>query len=106
MVDFSFPAFEDIKDAVNVFRKNKHYADLEAAQRVYHSTKKKNLITDPFIYLFQYGNADGKEGYWSYDHMVLQLENVIDIICVVYGDNGDCLFVIIPVDMTTCALMH
>eukprot|EP00957_Ditylum_brightwellii_P206956 15350784-Ditylum_brightwellii.AAC.1 len=89
---FGFPGFEEIKDAVNAFRQNKNYIDLEAAQRVYHSTKKEDLITDPFICLFQYSNAEGKEGYWSYDHMVLQLEDILDVLYVAYGDKFDYLF--------------
>eukprot|EP00957_Ditylum_brightwellii_P205843 15345680-Ditylum_brightwellii.AAC.2 len=57
------------------FRMNKHHINLEAAQKVYHSTKKNVLIVDTFIHLFQYRNVGGKEGYWSYDHMVLLLEH-------------------------------
>eukprot|EP00957_Ditylum_brightwellii_P088762 6759453-Ditylum_brightwellii.AAC.1 len=47
-----FADFEKSKDRVNKYCK-----------------EKKDLEEDPFIWLFQYRNADGKEEYWSYDHM-------------------------------------
>eukprot|EP00957_Ditylum_brightwellii_P089841 6842116-Ditylum_brightwellii.AAC.1 len=47
---------------------------------------------DLFTCLFQYGNADGKEGYWSYNHIILQLEDVLDVLYIAYGDKFDYLF--------------
>ena len=28
---------------------------------------------------FEYGNQESKEGYWTYEHMMLQLEDVIEV---------------------------
>eukprot|EP00957_Ditylum_brightwellii_P172113 13103624-Ditylum_brightwellii.AAC.1 len=53
----------------------KQYFDTNAAKKVQMVSDKKPLEEDPFVRLFEYGNAEGKEGYWSYDHMVLQLED-------------------------------
>jgi len=56
---------------------------------VYHSDIKQSLNSDPFIQLFEYGNAEGREGYWSYDHMILQVEDVLDVLYVAFGDKYD-----------------
>lgn len=47
---------------------------------------------DPFVRLFQYGNSEGKEGYWSYEHMVTQLEDCLDVLTVVNGKRYAYLF--------------
>eukprot|EP00957_Ditylum_brightwellii_P011742 886481-Ditylum_brightwellii.AAC.1 len=39
-----------------------------------------------------YGNADGKEGYWSYDHMILQVEDTLDVLVVASGDKYEYVF--------------
>ena len=59
--------------------------------RVYQSSAKKPLEEDPFIKLFEYGNSDGKEGYWTYDHMICQVEDILDVLFVVYGIKYDIL---------------
>ena len=89
---FGFPDFEKLKHAVNKYRKGKHYFDVKAAKRILSKTEKGDLEDDPFIRLFQYGNSDGKEGYWSYDHMVIQLEDVIDVLFVAFGKKYVFLF--------------
>ncbi len=43
---------------------------------------KKQLISSPFIVEFEYGA--NLEGYWSYDHMVLQMEDCIDVLKLLY----------------------
>eukprot|EP00957_Ditylum_brightwellii_P116852 8913443-Ditylum_brightwellii.AAC.1 len=73
----------------------KKYFDTKAAMAVNGCEMKKPLEDDPVIKLFEYRNVDGKEGYWSYDHMVLQSENIIDVIYVVFADSHD---VLMPVD--------
>ena len=46
---------------------------------------KQPLETSPFIVEFEYGaNA---EGYWTYDHMVLQFEDCVDVLMVLYPEN-------------------
>jgi hypothetical protein len=86
---FGFPDFEKVKDEVNCYRKGKTYIDKDAAMVVYHTDMKRSLNSDPFIQLFEYGNAEGREGYWSYDHMILQLEDVLDVLYVAFGDKYD-----------------
>eukprot|EP00957_Ditylum_brightwellii_P045007 3414166-Ditylum_brightwellii.AAC.1 len=54
---------------------------------VYHRDTKHALKSDPFIQLFEYGNDEGWEGYWSYDLMILQVENVLDVLYVAFGDK-------------------
>jgi hypothetical protein len=89
---FGFPTFENVKDKVNQNRRGKCYTDVKAAMRIHLTANKKDLEEDPFIRLFEYGNVDGKEGYWTYDHMVLQLEDVIDTLHAAFGNKFDVLF--------------
>ena len=46
------------------------------------SVDKKERITSPFIRYLEYGK--GKDGYWRYSHMVLQLEDCRDAFKVLY----------------------
>jgi hypothetical protein len=91
---FGFPLFDqELLEKVNKFREGKKYQDTLAALKVNKKEEKLPLATDPFIRLFEYGNAEGKEGYWSYDHMVLQQEDILDVLTVTFGDKFDYLFV-------------
>eukprot|EP00957_Ditylum_brightwellii_P150903 11490521-Ditylum_brightwellii.AAC.1 len=66
--------------------------DNNAARTVNHCEEKPPLVSDPFINFFEYGNADGKEGYWSYDHTVLQVEDVLDMFTVQsYDQHSICM---------------
>ena len=42
--------------------------------------------------LLEYGNAAGKDGYWSYDHMVLQCKDILDMSKAKFEDKYDYLF--------------
>jgi hypothetical protein len=98
---FGFPLFAIIKDAVNIYRRGKKYKDVDAANNV-----KKKVDTDPFVCLFEYGNAEGKEGYWSYDNMVLQMRIASMYLPWPLGVTVTMFFcLIILVDMTECNLM-
>ena len=33
---------------------------------------------NPFVVLFEYGNSDNKQGYWSNEHLVLQMEDCLE----------------------------
>jgi hypothetical protein len=46
------------------------------------SANKKDLVSLPFVHYLEYGK--GKDGYWSYKHMVLQLEDCTDVFKVLY----------------------
>eukprot|EP00957_Ditylum_brightwellii_P030126 2280213-Ditylum_brightwellii.AAC.1 len=66
-----FPHFEEHQDEINK----------------YCLAEKPPLLEDLFIRLFEYGNAKGKEGYWNYDHMIIHVEGVADVLFVVYGTS-------------------
>jgi hypothetical protein len=53
----------------------KKYLDEDAAMQKKASPTKKPLTSSPFVVDFYYGAQD--EGYWCYEHMVLQLEDCI-----------------------------
>ena len=87
---FGFKMFESKKQQINEFRKDSHYYDKNSAQLVYNTTSKPPLTVDPFVQFFEYGNK--KEGYWSYEHMMCQLEDVIDVLSVAIGVDYKYLF--------------
>jgi len=53
--------------------------------------KKKPLTSDPFVRYFEYGTD--LEGYWNYQHMVLQVEDCCDVITNLYPQY-DFLFLV------------
>eukprot|EP00984_Skeletonema_dohrnii_P022669 scaffold11766_cov144-Skeletonema_dohrnii-CCMP3373.AAC.1 len=65
---------------VNEFRRTQRqeYSDTDAAMKVLGTCLKKDLERSPFVIMFDYGNS--AEGYWTYDRMVLQLEDCIDVL--------------------------
>ena len=71
-------------DLVNERRYGERYADEEAAMDVYGTSLKPQLSVDksPFLTYFDYG--ENKEGYWDYNHMVLQFEDVVDCLKVMH----------------------
>jgi hypothetical protein len=74
---------EDLQK-VNEYRQGKHYSDKSAAMDKRGTSEKQPLESSPFVVQFEYGiNA---EGYWTYDHMVLQFEDCVDVVKVLYPD--------------------
>jgi hypothetical protein len=74
---------EDL-EAVNATRNGVKYKDEKAAieTKADPAGWKKPLTKSPFVKEFEYGaNSDG---YWTYQHMVLQLEDCRDIVKVLY----------------------
>ena len=67
---------------INQFRAGKVYLDLESAKIVLGSAFKKDISENPFVTFFDYGK--NKEGYWTYDHFVLQCKEVLDCLQVLY----------------------
>jgi hypothetical protein len=67
-------------------RKNVQYEDLKAAVEAggCKDGSKKPLNCSPFVRTFEYG-VDS-DGYWSYNHMVLQLEDCVDLLKHLYPD--------------------
>lgn len=58
---------------IKKMRVSKTYADKEGATYLYGSSAKKALLESPFVRFLNYGQ--GKDGYWSYKHMVLKIED-------------------------------
>ena len=48
------------------------------------SSEKKPISADPFVVFFDYGK--NREGYWTYDHFILQCEDVFDCLHVLYPE--------------------
>ena len=69
---------------VNAVQHGARYADKEAAMDVNGTFVKPQLPAgkSPFLTFFDYG--ENKEGYWDYNHMVLQFENVVDCLKVMH----------------------
>ena len=60
----------------------KKHADEEAATHLFGNATKKPLKDSPFVQYLEYGS--GKDGYWTYRHMVIQIENCIDCLSHLY----------------------
>jgi hypothetical protein len=69
---------------VNTHRNEKGCVDEKAAIKLRGTSKKQALTETPFIREFKYGW--NSEGYWSYEHMVLQMEVCADVMKVLYPD--------------------
>jgi len=73
---------------VNEFRRRHrpNYTEVESALKIMGTVEKECLKQSPFSIFFQYGAGDGKEGYWTYDHMCLQFEDCVDCIESLYPE--------------------
>ena len=81
-----FEMSDDDLIAVNKKREFEHYEDVESAKEVQHgSTKKPVLTSSPFICTFDYGK--NREGYWTFSHLILQFEDIVDCLRVKFGDT-------------------
>ena len=91
--DFGFGCQEllsqRVLDEVNATRHGKEYTGWAAsvARSLYGSSQKKNLtMTDnPFVHMIEIGS--GNDGYWSHDHMCVQLEDVTDVTRHLFPDD-------------------
>ena len=56
------------------------YADAAASTKIRGSSHKKDLAPGESVFsvMFQYGSSG--DGYWTYDHMVIQLEDCVDVL--------------------------
>ena len=68
---------------VNAERLGKKYKDESAAKKKRGSEFKQPLTMSPFVLEFAYGAS--AEGYWTYDSMVLQLEDCADVVTALYS---------------------
>ena len=69
---------------VNESREGKAYSDEEAAINVNSTKMKPPLTSTPFVRELEYGK--NRDGYWNYDRMLLQFEDIIDVLKVIYPD--------------------
>ena len=67
-------------NSINEYRSGKKYTDEDAAKEVKCDIYKKDLTCSPFVEYFQFG----KDNYWDYNHMALQIEDCIDCLKVIY----------------------
>jgi DNA-binding transcriptional regulator YhcF (GntR family) len=88
---WGFPMSPEELVMVNQKRLNENYLDAQSAIEKRGNAAKPPLTTSPFVLEFEYGiNA---QGYWSYEHMVMQLEDCIDCLTVLYP-NIDFVFLL------------
>ncbi|KAL7525012.1 hypothetical protein ACHAXR_003180, partial [Thalassiosira sp. AJA248-18] len=66
------------------------YFDKVAAKDVLDKTKKHKLTESPFIRKLWYGSNN--EGYWTGNHMIVQLEDCMDCLQVLYADAFEFVF--------------
>jgi hypothetical protein len=88
---FGFQLNADQLKRINEKRKDTRYVDEEAANKYNGGPLKKDLTKSPFVQEFEYGI--NLEGYWNYERMVLQLEDVVDCLKTLYP-NFDFLFML------------
>jgi hypothetical protein len=79
---FGYELREEDLEIVNAYRQTHNtYTDTAAAKVVNNNSDQKKpltLDTNPFCLEFEYGST--AEGYWTYDHMVTQLEDCADVL--------------------------
>jgi hypothetical protein len=63
---------------VNQARRGTKYSDESAAKETRGKADKLPLTSSPFVVEFEYGANN--QGYWRYDHMILQFEDCIDVV--------------------------
>ena len=81
----------DEMNKINEKRKNDvEYFDKVAAKDVLETTKKKDLTESSFICKLWYGSNN--EGYWTDNHMIVQLEDCMDCLTVLFDDRYDFVF--------------
>ena len=81
---FGFTVPSNVLKEVNALRQGTKYSEESAAEEIHGSVFKKELTHTPFVRELEYGK--NKNGYWTYDHMVVQLEDCVDILTYMYPD--------------------
>ena len=75
---------------INNKRRGESYIDKDAAVLKRGKPTKDPLVTSPFVRTLEYGS--GNSGYWSYDDMILQLEDCVDCLKAINNEKYDYLF--------------
>ena len=88
---FGLPMSEAELAQVNALRRSCDYASVDSAIAINGTASKPPLplpddFRSPGIRFLKYGQ--NKEGYWDYDRMALQMEDVLDCVGVVYGASS------------------
>ena len=73
-----------VLNEVNEQRLGKMYADEAAAIEILGSPRKMPLkkSKSPFLLFFEYG--ENRQGYWTYNNMVIQFEDAVDVLRVMH----------------------
>ena len=87
---YVFNLTKDEFDLVNSQQHGRQYKDVGTTNLKRGNTTKKDLEISPFSRKIDYGC--NKEGYWSYEDMVLQLEDCVDVLKALNGDKFDYCF--------------
>ena len=77
---YGLPLSEHELQEINRVRATQTYRDSDAAEKVIGSARKidRPLTSSPFSVTFEHGVNN--EGYWSYDHVMLQFEDCMDVL--------------------------
>jgi hypothetical protein len=70
-------SLEDL-EKVNKKREGTKYSDEKAAKKIRGNSSKAGLTESPLVVEFEYGANN--QGYWDYDHMIIQFEDCIDVV--------------------------
>ena len=90
MYGFNWELSSEQLSKVNLMRENSHYIDERAAIIKRGKTNKKDLTSSPFTRNLHYGAMN--EGYWTYEDMILQVEDCIDCLKALNGQQYEYLF--------------
>ena len=75
---YGCPLTEAQHERINNRRKDNHYVSEEREKKKLGTTKKAKLTISPFTKMLDIGANHG--GYWDFDHMCLQFEDVVDVL--------------------------
>ena len=81
---FGFQMSPEMLQLVDDTRKGKRYSDEKAAISLYGKSLKQDLTSSPFVRELEYGQ--NKEGYWNYKKMIVQFEDCVDCLQILYPD--------------------
>ena len=87
---FGFSVPPNILDEVNKIRRGTCYSDKDAATIVNGGPMKSDLTGTPFVRELEY--RKNGDGCWSYNHMVTQLEDCVDILTYMFPDFDFVIF--------------
>ena len=82
----------ELMEKANQLRAGQKYVDKDAAEEVVGSADKPPLTSSLLVKEFEYGAS--KEGYWNYNHMVIQVEDCVDVLRAMLGHDYDIVFMV------------